>query len=82
MDLFGLDEHYNRVIVVFSTERKKPVVIKMDDHPHNKSLGKLSEVAHVVLDLNHDYLADLCLSTSNGIHCKWYRFQIMYVLSF
>lgn len=65
MDLFGLDQNGNRFIVAFTNVKGKYETHYLTK-PDKKDLGELREVAHVVLDLNHDYLADLCLSTSKG----------------
>ena len=65
MDLMGLDEQGRRILVAFQEDRMKPNITIMNSPP-KKTLGNLTEVAHAVLDLNNDYLADLCLTTTNG----------------
>ncbi|KAL1497598.1 hypothetical protein ABEB36_008530 [Hypothenemus hampei] len=61
IDLFGQNEEKKRMFWVFNKDRSPPTAIPMED---NRSREELSRPhGHAFLDLNHDYLADLFITT-------------------
>ncbi|KAK1124616.1 hypothetical protein K0M31_005990 [Melipona bicolor] len=64
IDLFGLDEHQNRVFWIFDESRKPPKKVPMD-LPANLPLAPISRPhSNAYLDLNSDFLADLVVTTN------------------
>ncbi|CAG9864989.1 unnamed protein product [Phyllotreta striolata] len=65
IDLFGENTHERRAFWVFNKNRTKPTEIEMR---HNKRpMTNLRRPhAHAFLDLNHDYMADLFITTNDN----------------
>ncbi|CAH1122449.1 unnamed protein product [Ceutorhynchus assimilis] len=64
VDLFGQDINKKRMFWVFNKERKGPRIVPMEDNHSNR--GELSRPhAHAFLDVNHDYMADLFITTND-----------------
>ncbi|XP_050304713.1 T-cell immunomodulatory protein [Anthonomus grandis grandis] len=71
IDLFGQDKEKHRIFWIFNKDRSPPTEKHMDD---NKSREELSRPhAHAFLDLNrdHDYMADLFITTPSQFEV-WY----------
>lgn len=63
IDLFGQDKEKKRMFWIFNKDRGPPHAQPMED---NNSRVELSRPhAHAYLDLNHDYMADLFITTPN-----------------
>ncbi|KAF7276132.1 hypothetical protein GWI33_010889 [Rhynchophorus ferrugineus] len=63
IDLFGQDKRKHRMFWVFNIDRSPPIPISMED---NNSWEMLSRPhANAFLDLNHDSMADLFITTNN-----------------
>ena len=63
IDLFGLDEHNDRVFWIFDESRKPPKKVPMDPQL-NLPLASISQPhSNAYLDLNSDFLADLVVTT-------------------
>ncbi|KAK9873139.1 hypothetical protein WA026_021374 [Henosepilachna vigintioctopunctata] len=63
LDLFGVNLTHRRIFWVFSGDRSKPREVPMEDNVNRPQLKKPH--SHAFLDLNHDYTADLFITTKN-----------------
>ncbi|XP_070154797.1 T-cell immunomodulatory protein-like isoform X1 [Polyergus mexicanus] len=64
IDLFGVDEHGNRVFWVFNENRTSPRIINMNQ---TESLDPVrTPHSHAFLDLNNDFLSDLVVTTKKS----------------
>ncbi|XP_060528784.1 T-cell immunomodulatory protein isoform X1 [Cylas formicarius] len=69
IDLFGQDEHNNRMFWVFNNTRGPPQAIPMED---NRSRAELRRPhAHAFLDLSGDFMSDLFITTKENTAEIW-----------
>ncbi|XP_031835789.1 T-cell immunomodulatory protein [Nomia melanderi] len=86
IDLFGLDEHGDRMFWIFDESRKAPKAVRM--LPPNRSSIQLDPLppigephSNAYLDLNSDFLADLVVTTRRsfeiwlGVEKRGFEFQ-------
>lgn len=64
IDLFGVDEHGNRVFWVFNENRTSPRIINMSQIEPPEPVR--TPHSHAFLDLNNDFLSDLVVTTKKS----------------
>ncbi|XP_014602937.1 PREDICTED: T-cell immunomodulatory protein [Polistes canadensis] len=66
IDLFGMDEHYNRTFWIFTENRGKYDVKQMAHTDHRKMEPISHPHSNAFLDLNNDFLPDLVVTTKKS----------------